>query len=283
MVDSSQGGSASDGSAGAPSVAESVICESIPSTPETMLDNVPPRFPGIRGDDGRGDDNSLGGWPRLRKLSKDSGTELEEPNSSSCDELTPHGGQDLATTLNTGLDPATTQIPEVSSISAYPMDMNSAPSSVITAPRITEMQPILSQVKSGSHGNGSDVTNSSSSTTPTNSVDNIEPTCNNNSNPSTLATNGNCQNQNTDSNSNPDLQSNNHGDMFVSSSVVPSQEDFKNAEKLQAVFTNLASSSTNTSTTEDSDLSSITNSAGIDAALESPTQEVLVVDGSSSS
>ena len=261
------------------------ICESIPSTPETMLDNAPPRFPGIRVEDGRGDDSSLGAWPRLRKLSKDSGTELEEPNSSSCDELTPHGGEDLTTTLNPGLDPATTtQISEpVSSISAYSMDMNSAPASVINAPKITEIQPSLSQVCSGSHGNGSDVTNSSSSTTPTNSVDNLEPACDNNSSPNSVtAANANCQNQNTYSNSNPDLQSNNHGDMLGSSPIVTSQEDIKNAEKLQAVFTNLATSSTNTGT-EDSDLSSITNSAGVDAALESATQEVLVVDGGSTS
>lgn len=297
MVDSSQGGSTSDGSAGAPSVAESAICESIPSTPETMLDNAPPRFPGIRVEDGRGDDNSLGGWPRLRKLSKDSGTELEEPNSSSCDELTPHGGEDLTitaphggedltTTLNPGLEPATTtQISEpLSSISAYSVDMNSAPASAINAPKITEIQPSLSQVYSGSHGNGSDVANSSSSTTPTNSVDNLEPACNNNSSSNRVtAANANCQNQNTDSNSNPDLQSNNHGDILGSSPMVTSQEDIKNAEKLHAVFTNLATSSTNTGT-EDSDLSSITNSAGVEnAALESPTQEILVVDGGSSS
>ena len=55
------------GSAGAPSFTESAISESIPSTPEVMLDH--PRFP--RGDDG----------------AKDSGMELDENNSS--DELTP--------------------------------------------------------------------------------------------------------------------------------------------------------------------------------------------------
>ena len=278
MVDSSQGGSTSDGSAGAPSVAESAICESIPSTPETMLDNVPPRFPGIRGDDGRGDDNSLGGWPRLRKLSNDSGTELEETNTSSCDELTPHG-DDIAKTLNPGLEPATNKLSEQT------YTLGSVPSSVINTPKITEMQPCVTLGYGASHGSGSDVTNSSSSTTPTNSIDYSEPVCNNNS--SVTSVNRNCQNQNTDSNSNPDVRSNNHGDIVVNSSVVTSQgwdveEDMKNAEKLQAVFTNLASAPVTTET-DKNDLAAIPNSAVVDANLESSTEEVLVIDGASTS
>ena len=279
MVDSSQGGSTSDGSAGAPSVAESAICESIPSTPETMLDNVPPRFPGIRGDDVRGDDNSMGGWPRLRKLSKDSGTELEEPNTSSCDELTPHGGDDIAKTLNPGLGPATNLLSEQT------YTLGSAPSSVINAPKITEMQPSVTLGFGGNHGNGSDVTNSSSSTTPTNSIDNLEPLCNNNS--SVASVNGNCQNQSADSNSNPDVQSHNHGDIVVNSSVVTTQgwdveEDMKNAEKLQAVFTNLATAPVTTEP-DKKHLTTIPNSAVVDANLESPTQDALVIDATSTS
>ena len=279
MVDSNQGGSTSDGSAGAPSVAESAICESIPSTPETMLDNAPPRFPGIRVDDGRGDDNSLGGWPRLRKLSKDSGTELEEPNTSSCDELTPHGGDDIAKTLSPGLDPATSKLSEQT------YTLGSAPSSVINAPKITEMQPSVTLGFGGNHGGGSDVTNSSSSTTPTNSIDNLEPLCNNNSRVTSV--NGNCQNQNTDSNSNPDVRSNNHGDIVVNSAVVPSQgwdveEEMKNAEKLQAVFTNLASAPVTTES-DKNNLTAIPNSAVVDVNLESPTQEILAIDGTNTS
>ena len=285
-MDSNQGGSASDGSAGAPSVAESAICESIPSTPETMADNIPPRFPGIRGDDGRGDDNSLGGWPRLRKLSKDSGTELEE--QFSCDEQTQHGCDDLATTLTRGLEHATTDISDQtgSAVSANTMDMSSVHSGVITAPKRAEIQSSLSKGYSGSHGNGSDMANSSSSTTPTNSIDITDATCNNN-NTSTSISNANCQNQSTYSNSNRDLQNNSHGNALVSSSIVTSQgwdaeDDVKGAENFQAVFNNLASSPTVTEV-EDGELTSVQHSAGADAHRESVTQEVLVVAGPSTS
>ena len=280
MVDSSQGGSASDGSAGAPSVAESAICESIPSTPETMLDNAPPRFPGIRVDDGRSDDNSLGGWPRLRKLSKDSGTELEEPSTSSCDELTLHVNDDMPKTFTQGLDAAANNLQE----QTYTFGTSSSTASVIT-PKLSEMQPNVSP-SFGNHGSGSDVTNSSSSTTPTNSIDNLEPISNNNSS-SITSVNGNCQNQNTDSNSNPDLQGNSHGDIVVNSSILGSQgwdlgEEMKNAEKLQTVFTNLAPGTVATES-ETNRLTAIPNPAVVDANLESPAQEVLVIDGPSTS
>ncbi len=67
----------SDGSGGAPSYSESAISESIPSTPEVMFDNMPPHFP--KHDDSRGGSPSLVGWPRPRRLSRDSGAfELEE-------------------------------------------------------------------------------------------------------------------------------------------------------------------------------------------------------------
>ena len=83
-IDTSRTESTSDGSAGAPSVGESAISESIPSTPEVQFDNQPPRF--SRSDDPK-DDAPSPSWPRPRKLSRDSGAcELEGPNS--CDEQT---------------------------------------------------------------------------------------------------------------------------------------------------------------------------------------------------
>ncbi len=314
-MDSSQSGvgagSTSDGSAGAPSVAESAICESIPSTPETTLDNAPPRFPGTGrgGGDGDsrlpGDDDAGtlgGGWPRLRKLSKDSGTELEEANNSSCDEMntsttitpsTPllqYHGQTSSTPNGSG-----DNISDNTSTLNQEQDIDSNCSTVPKGPQGMEDQsetPVNSSNSDSASGNGSsayDVTggdlnaSSSTSTTPTNSIDNAEaplPGANNNNNVADPMDATKCQNTGssstigTDSNSNPEVPV--CGDDSPCDVVTSSEEDVaKNGpgENLQQVFGSAEKHAT---------VENLDPAVGVEASSPPPGQQILSADSASS-
>ncbi len=261
------GGNTSDGSAGAPSVAESAICESIPSTPEMMLDA--PRFPGGGGRGGGG--NALeesGGWPRLRKLSKDSGTELEETNN--CDELNTSlgdntgvgdgssggggGALDDPEDFGTTLDPRDFDIIPTDDV-ITPLSLE-AVSAFVTSPKIDLVPGVGgsgegSTAESGNQecsgdqgGDDVTVTSSSTSTTPTNSVDTLDSTSvvapSNNNN--VVASESQNQPRNatatTDANSNPsDL----HGNDDATSPVPSASTDVRIGEggKLQVVLSGL--------------------------------------------
>ena len=187
----------------------------------------------MRGEDGRpGDDNSMGGWPRLRKLSKDSGTESscdDHPTSSMGDDLslppitlTPSGVMTLTPSGGPGLDPAMTpaQVPSGSSSLSTPTGASPPAPKTIDSPGPTYDGNSPTQEGVTVNGNAS-----SGSPTPTNSVENeAEPSCNNNStdmdsNIATTNNKDNCQSENidtsptttvpskTDSNSSPDLLS----------------------------------------------------------------------------
>ena len=196
------------------------------------------RFPGMRGEDGRpGDDNSMGGWPRLRKLSKDSGTESscdDHPTSSGADDLgltpitlTPAGVMSLTPSVGPGLDPAMTPAPVPSGSSSLSTPTGASPPAPKTVdPPVGAAYDGNSPTQEGVTINGN---TSSGSPTPTNSVENeADPGCNNNStdfdsNITSTNNNDNCQSENidmipttvttstvpskTDSNSSPDLLS----------------------------------------------------------------------------